>query len=69
MLDFPTTDPVKARSHSHGCLYVDRNILLHIWGTGQGGDLPGRGPGRTVTYLYKDGDQRSQGGDQRVPAR
>ena len=27
-------------------------------GTGQGGDLPGRGPGKTVTYLYKDGDQK-----------
>ena len=28
-------------------------------GMGQGGDLPGRGPGKTVTYLYKDGDQKT----------
>ena len=27
-------------------------------GTGQGGDQPGRGPGKKVTNLYKDGDQR-----------
>ena len=25
-------------------------------GTGQGGDLPGRGPAKKVTYSYKDGD-------------